>query len=643
MSDRPRGRHRSLPPILTRPDERLVRELPLTVLRSLAAPLRDLELRNAGRTLLLSLAVGTAVGLVACAFVAGLHLVERLCLLELAGYVPLQSWGEAQVLGTGSGGALIPWLLVLVPAVGGLLTGLLGHFFAPEVFGGGGNTYVSAFHQGGGLRRRVMGLKILATVSTLGTGGSGGREGPTMLIGASVGDLVGRVLRLSDRDRRVLLIAGTAGGLSAVFGTPLGAGLLAADVLYRDDFESDALVPAILSSVTAFSVYRLLFPAEAHVFAVAAEYPFEPQSIWLYVPLALLIALGGHLHLAQLHAVRRAFARARLPLWLRPAIGGVALGLLALGWIYFVNPSLGRGDEGIGILGSGYGAAQAAILAPDWMPRGWRVVLLLGGLAVVKMFATALTLESGGSAGDFAPSIAIGGLLGGAFGYGVNLLLPGAPEPGAFALVGMGAFYGGLAHTPISAVVMVCEMAGSYDLLVPLMLCVGLSFLALRRVWLYSAQRVSRAAAAGEVTLLDTLAARDIVVAGRAAVVVDAGARPLAIQQALTRSGVEAIAVVDRFGRLRGVIERRSLEEGVLDPALELVVVAADLVNPVRAVRDTDPLSHLLASMMEASSHVLPVLDAEGAVRWLVTEHEVTAAYYGIVAGRRDAMPPSPA
>jgi len=634
MSDRPRERLRSLPPIFARPDERLVRELPLTLLRSLAAPLRDLELRHAGRTLLLSLAVGTAVGLVACLFVYGLGLTERVLLHGLAGYAPLQARGERALFGAVSSEHLVPWILVAVLAGGGLLTGLLGHLFAPEVLGGGGNAYVEAFHRGGGLRRRVMALKLAATVSTLGTGGSGGREGPTMLIGASVGDLVGRALRLSDRDRRLLLVAGTAGGLSAVFGTPLGAGLLATEVLYRDDFESDALVPAILSSVTAFSVFRLVFPSDVPVFEVAGAYPFDPRRLWLFVPLALFISLGGYLFHAQLRVVRGLFRWSRLPRWLAPAVGGLALGLVALVWITTVNPGLGRVHQGIGILGSGYGAAQAAILRPAWMPCGWSAVLLLGALAVVKMLATALTLESGGSAGDFGPSIAIGGLLGGAFGHAVTLVVPGAPDPGTFALVGMGTFYGGLAHTPVAAVVMISEMAGSYDLLVPLMLSVGLGYLLLRRVCLYPAQRQSRAAA-GEAILLDTLVARDLVAEPRAPVLVGSGAPPAEIVAGLERSAEHAVAVVDAAGRLQGVIERRVLDDGMLDPAIALVVVAADLAVPVRGVKATDPLSTLLASMLEANTHVIPVVDASERVLWLLTEHEATSAYYGLVAGQR--------
>ncbi len=630
-------RLRNLPRALTSPDERAVRDLPANVLRSLAAPLRALELRNAGRTFLLSLAVGTAIGFVACLFVAAVESTERLLLHGLAGYVPLLAKGEASLIHVHRTRQLVPWLLILVPALGGLVTGLIGHFLAPEVLGGGGNAFINAFHQTGTLRRRVLGLKLTATVSTLGTGGSGGREGPAMLIGAATGNLVGRVLRLSDRDRRVLLVAGTAGGLSAVFGTPLGAGLLATEVLYRDDFESDALIAAILSSVTAFSVFRLVFPTETHIFGVAASYEFEPRWLWLYVLLALLVSVGGRLFLVQMHAIRSVFQRLRIPSWLKPSVGGLAVGTLAVCWLTFINPSLGRVHQGIGILGSGYGAAQSAIIAPTWMPEGWRAVALLGGLGVLKMLATALTVESGGSAGDFGPSIAIGGLLGGAFGYAVQHWFPGAPAPGAFALVGMGTFYGGIAHTPLSATIMVCEMAGSYDLLVPLMLSVGLSYLILRRASLYPAQRTSRATAHGGADVLEKITARDIVQKERSPVTVLASARPTDVQAALERSVEGAVVVVDAAGSMLGLVDQNTLALDSLDPELGLVLVAADLCTPVPGVQLTDSLSSLLGSMMEASSRVLPVVDAGGKALWLLTDQEVMAAYYGVVAGRQDS------
>jgi CIC family chloride channel protein len=150
---------------------------------------------------------------------------------------------------------------------------------------------------------------------------------------------------------------------------------------------------------------------------------------------------------------------------------------------------IGNLGQGFGILGGGYGAVQLAISGASWLPGGWGLVFLLLALAFAKVVAASLTIGSGGSAGDFAPSLAMGGLLGGAFGQAASLLLGDARiDPGAFALVGMGAFYGGIAHVPLAALVLVCEMAGNYDLLVPLMLALAISSVALRRYTLYDAQ-----------------------------------------------------------------------------------------------------------------------------------------------------------
>src|SRR5262249_22672558 len=147
-----------------------------------------------------------------------------------------------------------PWLLVLLPALGGLASGLLTTKVAPETQGGGGDAMIDAFHHRGGVvRKRVAWVKALASIATLGTGGAGGREGPTMQIGAGLGSTIAQWLKVGTRERRILLIAGVAAGISAVFRTPLGAALLATEVLYRDDFESDALVPALLASVVSYS------------------------------------------------------------------------------------------------------------------------------------------------------------------------------------------------------------------------------------------------------------------------------------------------------------------------------------------------------------------------------------------------------
>jgi CIC family chloride channel protein len=178
-----------------------------------------------------------------------------------------------------------------------------------------------------------------------------------------------------------------------------------------------------------------------------------------------------------------------IPQWARPGLGGLAVGVFCVPIVVFIGWRLAQPGQGVGLLGGGYGAVQIAITGAEWLPGGWAGVALLFFLCFAKIVAASLTIGSGGSAGDFAPSLVIGGLFGGAFGRAAQMLI-GDPriDPGAFALVAMGTFYGGIAHTPLSSLVLVCELAGSYDLLVPLMLAEGIAFIALRKKSLYRAQ-----------------------------------------------------------------------------------------------------------------------------------------------------------
>src|SRR6185312_15614553 len=395
------------------------RELLTSILREATPP----DLRVVGRTLTHAAIVGAAAGLMGAAFFATLELVQRLVLEDLGGYRPLRASGETFLPGIGHLAHFRPWLLVLLPAVGALAGGLVAQL-APETYGGGGDAMIEAFHhRDGWVRKRVAWVKAIASILTLGTGGSGGREGPTMQIGGALGSLCGRLLRVDVRERRILMVAGVAAGIAAVFRTPLGAALLAVEVLYRDDFESDALIPCVLASVTAYSVVISIF-GESTLFAHPGRFPFIITHLWLY-----------------------------------------------------------------GLLGGGYGAVQIAVTGISWLPLGWTGAALLLFLCLAKIVASSLTIGSGGSAGDFAPALVIGGLFGGAFGRAAQLLLHDPRiDPGAFALVAMGTFYGGVSHTPLSSLVLVCELAGSYDLLVPLMLAEGIAFIALRKRSLYTAQ-----------------------------------------------------------------------------------------------------------------------------------------------------------
>lgn len=444
------------------------------------------DLRIVGRTLAHALVVGLGAGLIGVGFVLCLDALQRLLLENMVGYVPLRASGEeAHAIGT----SFRWWLVVPLLFLGGALAGFIMKH-APEVRGGGADATLEAYHSGGGMvRNRVLPAKAFASLATLATGGAGGREGPTIQIGGAIGSLVSRLLRVGPRERRILLLAGAAAGISAVFRTPLGAALLVVELVYIDGFENDALVPGVLASVVSFAVATTIHP-EGSLLGQAARYPFVPVHLPLYGLLALFTSLGAVFFLTIYERSKRFFAAMPGPEWLRPAVGGAMLGVLVVGVVLVFAQLTGRPPHGIGLLGGGYGLVQVAISNTPLIGTGWVAVLFFVGMAAVKAVATSLTVGSGGSAGDFAPSMAMGGLIGGAFGRAAELVFDDPRiDQGAFVLVGMGAFYGGIAHAPLAALVMVCELAGTYDLLVPAMLAQGIAFIALRNRSLYHSQR----------------------------------------------------------------------------------------------------------------------------------------------------------
>jgi CIC family chloride channel protein len=602
---------------------------PVRSLLALVTPAEQpLELQIVGRTLLHAALVGLSAGIIGCAFFAGAELLANITLEQLCGYEPLRADGE-RVWGWVSSTSFRPWLLFVIPAIGALVGGLITRL-APECRGGGGDASIEAFHHGGGVvRRRVLPVKGAASIAVLGTGGSGGREGPTMQIGGALGSLVGRYLGVGARERRVLYVAGIAAGISAVFRAPLGAALIAIEMLYRDDFESEALVPAVLASVIAYSVSISVF-GQATLFGHLEPFPFHTRQLPLYIALAIVVSAGGALFVGALRLSQRGFRRLALPEWARPAIGGLALGVFVVIVIELVGTSVGRADKGLGILGGGYGAAQVAIGGAPWVSVGWGGVELLLLLAAAKIVASAFTIGSGGSAGDFAPSLAIGALLGGAFGLAARIVFDDPTiQPGAFALVGMGTFYGGIANTPLAALVLVCEMAGSYDLLVPLMLCEGVAFVALRRVSLYPAQPPTLHDSPVHQRPVDRLArlsCRDLLASPRPFVSIAPDASVGALSKLADGApDQDTFPVVDAAGALRGVVAAEALRVVASNPEVGDLAIVADVMKPPVSVRSDQDLRAAAQILVAHDLRSIPVVDAAGAIVGMLDEHEISA------------------
>ncbi len=341
------------------------------------------------------------------------------------------------------------WRRLLQPALGGLLVGLIVWRLAPEVRGSGIPEVMEAVaRRGGAIRPRVVLAKAVAAALTIGSGGSAGREGPIVHVGSALGSSLGQWLHLDPGRLRTFVACGAAAGIAATFNAPIAGALFAMEVVLGD-LTVARLSPIVISSVVATVISRHHlgdFPA----FAVRPYELVSSRELVLYAGLGVLAGFLGVLFTRILYGTTELFEASPLPPWIRPALGGTGVGLLALAWPH--------------VYGVGYETINATLTA------GLPAALLLA-LVGAKLLATALTLGSGGSGGVFAPSLFLGASLGGAWGTLVHQSFPTITAgPGAYALVGMGAVVAATTHAPITAILIIFELTNDYRIIPPLML-----------------------------------------------------------------------------------------------------------------------------------------------------------------------------
>lgn len=426
---------------------------PVRAARSPRTPLAPATYRLVGYCVL----VGVFGAFAALAFNALVELAQRLLLIGLAGYAP-------PAAGVLDPAALIPgwpqrWWLPVVTTLGGLAGGLLVYGWAPEAEGHGTDAAIGAYHRRGGeVRTRVPFIKAVASTLTIGSGGVAGREGPTAQISVGLGAILGRLLRLRGQERRILLLAGMAAGLAAVFKAPLGMAIFAVEILYAGMiFESEALIYTVIAAVSAYAVHGF-FAGWLPIFAIPPGLFFhDPVALLAYAVLGVAAGLVGAVLPAVFYHLRDLFRRLPGPPHLRPALGGLIVGLVGM-----AVPEA---------LGTGYGWVELALAGSLALP-------LMLRLLVLKAPLMSITIGSGGSGGVFGPTVVIGAMLGGVVGTAVEHLAPGAEiSVAGFVLVGMAAVFAGAARTPISTLIMVAEMTGGYALIVPTMLANVLAFM----------------------------------------------------------------------------------------------------------------------------------------------------------------------
>jgi CIC family chloride channel protein len=555
------------------------------------------------RLFALTVVIGGACGLSAVAFHLLIELVSRLA-IEPALAAPGRSW---------------IWWTLLVPALGGLVSGLLLHYVVPNARGSGiPQVKVAYAGRGGPLRMRDSVGKFFVGALQIGTGSSLGREGPTVQIAAGLASRIGRLARLSPDDVRRLLPVGAAAGIAAAFNAPIAAVTFTIEEVVGT-LDQTVLSGVIVAAALAAIVERSVLGAHP-VFDMPQGAGLDhASSLVLFAGLGLVAAVLSVVFTDSLLAVRKAFRSLEaLPGWAKPAVGALATGALAVAAMGLLGSA--------GITGGGYATLSAAL-------AGKVAVGVLVPLCLLKLAATVLSYSSGGAGGIFAPALFIGGMAGGAVGaLDMAVLQHGPASLGAFALVGMGAVFAGTIRAPITSVLIIVEMTGGYSLILPLMIANMLAYGIARH---YRPSPIYEALLEQDGIDLRHRGVADAL-SGFHVSDVPLDTRPyLSFEPGTTRSGLLAglssperqeVFPVLIDGRVVGMVTLADLVSLAAEPHLDDLVNAADLMRPAPTVRPPDGLRVAFEGMLANGVRELPVTDGDGRLLGFVDETSIAHA-----------------
>jgi chloride channel protein, CIC family len=573
--------------------------------------IRSMAPTESQRIFALTIIIGVICGLVAVAFHVAIRLV-----------------GSVAINPAYDSGRAWPFWIVLTPVLGGLLSGVLLHYVAPNARGSGVPQVKLAFAaQGGRLRFRDSVGKFIISAIQIGSGSSLGREGPTVQICAGVASGLGRMLRISPSRLRQLLPVGAAAGIAAAFNTPIAA------VTFTIEEVVGKLDQTLLSGVVVAAAFAAVIErsvlGEHPMFAVPQSYGLQDTtSLVFYALLGIAAAIVSVVFTDALLKARGYFKyRSKLPAWARPAIGGLVTGALAVVVMAWLRTR--------GVTGGGYETLAQAL-------SGGLPIKLLLVLCAAKIVATVLSYGSGGAGGIFAPSLFIGGMLGGAIGeLDVALLDHAADTKGAFALVGMGAMFAGIIRAPMTSVLIIFEMTGSYSLILPLMIANMTSYM-LARHWrrapIYEALLAQDGIdLSSELSLdvLQTLRLQEIMVPDRAFIVFERRATMRELMERTRNATWQGVyPVVEASGKPIGLITREDLQLVARQTDLSGLISALDIMRPAVLLRPSDDLRTVFEVLLANSIREAPVVDHQGTILGFIDEAEIVRAYLAATSGK---------
>lgn len=468
---------------LRSPDDTWIHKLA----RRIAKGLETLYLKE---LFIIAIVIGVISGVASIIFYELLNFIMYILLKVIVGFQvpePGSEWGL-------SNPPLRPWIIPIVTMLGGLLSGVLVYSFAPEAEGHGTDAAIAVFHKHAGRSRaRVPLIKMIASSITIGSGGSAGREGPMAQIGSGVGSILASLMKLDTYKRRIATAIGIGAGIGTIFKAPLGGAIFGMEVLYKRDFEVEALLPAFIASTIGYTIFGL-YDGFDHVFSIPEVAFNHPIEIPFYALLGVVTALIGILYVKTFYGVKELFDNIKIPNHFKPMIGCLFTGLIGILFPHVLEMGYGW------ITLFAHNQFPIAYLGDKWVfGESWEIIVVaLLIMALLKILATALTIGSGGSGGVFAPGLCIGAMVGAALGLLYINLFPGViPDEDVFLtsaiVIGMMSLFAGVSKAPIAVLIMISEMTGSYELIAPAMLSIAISYLLTWNHSIYSEQVLDRA------------------------------------------------------------------------------------------------------------------------------------------------------
>jgi CIC family chloride channel protein len=526
-----------------------------------------------------------------------------------------------------------PWAVtVAAPAVGMVMVAYLLHWWAEEAKGHGvAEVQFAVRMRGGKIHPRVAFAKAVSSALSIGSGGSVGREGPIVQIGASLGSGLAQFAGLSADGVKLMVAAGSAGAIAATFNAPVAGVLFALEVILGS-FAARSFGLVVVASVSATAVAQSVLGTQPAFHIVEA---FDFVSAWelgLYLGLGVLTGLVSLLFVRTVYGVEDWFDHWHAAIWTKAVAGGLVVGLLGT---FGSQHLFGVGHEGVEL-------AMAGALSAG----------LMFALVFMKMFATAVTLGAGGSGGVFAPALFIGAMAGGAFGIVADGFFPGVvASPGSYALVGAAAVFGASSHAPMTAVIILFEMTDNYRIILPLMLTVVVAQLVASRLdpdSIYSIKlrrRGALAAPRAELGTLDLLLVADAMNEEVPSVAPDTTLDDLAARARADRS--HSWVVCDAEARLVGLVSLTDLERAIMEGDLGARTVRDVMTAAVVTCTPGETLRDAFRRFTERDFYQIPVLDPEegGKVVGVLRRTEMMWAFKELsdehqrLVARTDALP----